>query len=62
MNFLYYLSLIFYQISIKVFYVAARISAIWNPKHKLWIDGRKNILQRIASTLLPGEKRIWIHC
>jgi 3-deoxy-D-manno-octulosonic-acid transferase len=40
-----------------------RIAALFNPKAKLWVAGRKNILQQIEQALSgKTEKRIWIHC
>jgi len=62
MIFLYYLSLFFYQITIYSFSFFVRISALWNSKHKLWLEGRKDLLQKITKSIKPEEKRIWIHC
>ena len=62
MIFVYYLSLFFYQITIYSFSFAVRISALWNSKHKLWVEGCLNIHERIREAIKPGEKRIWIHC
>jgi 3-deoxy-D-manno-octulosonic-acid transferase len=40
-----------------------RIAALFNPKAKLWVNGRKNILQQIEEAVSgKNEKRIWIHC
>jgi 3-deoxy-D-manno-octulosonic-acid transferase len=62
MTFLFYLSLFFYQIIIYFFSFFVRISALWNSKHKQWVDGRNGIFEKIQKTIQPGEKRIWIHC
>ncbi len=44
-----------------LFVLGIRISALWNPKSKQWIQGRKNWLSNINQ--LPGksEYRIWFH-
>lgn len=35
----------------------------WNPKAKLWLDGRKNIINRIRDLKLDkSDKVIWMHC
>lgn len=40
-----------------------RIAALFNPKARLWVHGRRNIFKKIAeATSGKGEKRIWIHC
>jgi 3-deoxy-D-manno-octulosonic-acid transferase len=62
MLFLFYISLFFYQFIIYSSSVVVRISALWNTKHKLWINGRKGIFNNIRNAIKPGEKRIWIHC
>lgn len=40
-----------------------RIAALFNPKARLWVNGRKNVLEQIAQDVSgKNEKRIWIHC
>lgn len=40
-----------------------RVAALFNPKAKLWVAGRKNSFGRIAQAVSgKQEKRIWIHC
>lgn len=43
-----------------------RVASLWNPKARLWIQGRKNIFTQIREKLhaigrRPGQ-RIWMHC
>ena len=52
---------IIYQIGIALYVLAIRITAIVNPKAKLWLSGRKNIFESIALSLGENEKRIWFH-
>jgi 3-deoxy-D-manno-octulosonic-acid transferase len=52
---------IIYQIGIALYVLAIRIAANFNPKAKLWLAGRENILESIALSLGENEKRIWFH-
>lgn len=39
------------------------MAALFNPKAKLWISGRKNILRRLQEDFAGNQaKVIWIHC
>jgi 3-deoxy-D-manno-octulosonic-acid transferase len=43
--------------------VGIGITSIWNNKAKLWIEGRKNIFDRLSSELeSQTSKIIWFHC
>ncbi len=51
-----------YNLFIYIYYLLIRTSALLvNNKAKLWLKGRENIFDRIAASLQPSEKRIWIH-
>jgi 3-deoxy-D-manno-octulosonic-acid transferase len=52
----------FYNTIIRL-YQAAIFSAslMGNEKAKLWIEGRKDIFNRLQSALKPNERRIWVH-
>lgn len=52
---LYNVAIAFYQFLI---HVAALVG---NNKARLWLKGRKNIFEVIASQVKQNEKRIWIH-
>jgi len=54
--------LLLYNIFLFVYQAAIRIAALFNPKAKKWIEGRRDILQKIKTTLPHNEKRIWFHC
>ena len=42
---------------------AIRIASLWNNKAKLWLNGRKNIFDRLRSELQSQDlKIIWVHC
>ncbi len=51
-----------YNIFIFLYTVAVNIAALFNAKAKLWVAGRKNIFEKINSSVKPGEELIWFHC
>ncbi len=40
---------------------AVGIAALRNPKARLWKEGRRGIFERLAKSITPGERIIWIH-
>lgn len=54
--------LFFYQISIRIYFIAIKIASFFNPKAKQWIDGRKNIFEQLKKTIHPNDKIYWFHC
>lgn len=55
MTFLYNISICLYIFLVKL------AAAFGNIKANQWNDGRKDILNRIKTSLKPGETRIWVH-
>jgi 3-deoxy-D-manno-octulosonic-acid transferase len=55
------LLLFLYNLFIALYGAAVRFASLWNQKARKWIDGRKNIFQRIAEELPPGKQVIWMH-
>jgi len=57
---------ILYNISIHVYKILITAASSLNPKAKLWLDGRKNIFEKLASSVsslrTPGSTLIWFHC
>jgi 3-deoxy-D-manno-octulosonic-acid transferase len=51
-----------YQISILGYSYLIRIASLFNPKAKLWVDGRKNIFKQIQSQVNPTDNIAWFHC
>ncbi|MDG2464051.1 MAG: glycosyltransferase N-terminal domain-containing protein [Crocinitomicaceae bacterium] len=49
-----------YQISIYLYYFAVRISSLFNPKAKAWIEGRKNLKWEKFDS--HYKKVVWFHC
>ena len=50
-----------YNIGIRIYGFLLHIAAIFNPKAKLFINGRKNIWQQIANKVNPNDNPIWFH-
>lgn len=52
----------FYNIGIRLYWLAARIISPWNRKAKLWIQGRKNWQESLKQAFNPADRVIWFHC
>lgn len=42
--------------------MALKLAANFNNKAKLWVDGRKNWEDKIASKISSSDKVLWVHC
>jgi 3-deoxy-D-manno-octulosonic-acid transferase len=54
--------LFLYNLGIRVYYFIIVIASIFNKKAKLWLRGRKGILEQISEKIVPGSDIIWFHC
>lgn len=54
--------LLIYNIIIRLYGVAAKVAAWWNPKARRWVSGRKQLFQRVESAM-KAETRpvVWMH-
>lgn len=52
----------FYHIFIWCYAFGIRIASLFNKKAKLWVEGRRHVLDRIKSTLNPEDEIVWFHC
>lgn len=51
-----------YLIGIQVYAFLLRIAALFNPKAKLWVEGRKNIFEKLEAAMQEiKEPVIWMH-
>ena len=50
-----------YHISILIYGLLIKVVALFNSKAKLFIDGRKNIFERIKAGVNTNERPIWFH-
>jgi 3-deoxy-D-manno-octulosonic-acid transferase len=54
--------LIFYDIFLLFYRLALQLAALWNPKARFWVEGRKNIFERLKSAVEKGQGPIvWMH-
>ena len=54
---------VLYRLGISAYFTAIRIAALFNSKARLFVDGRKGLLQIMSQTLAGDtRKRIWMHC
>jgi len=57
------MAIIFYNIFLLLYQAGINIASIWNNKAKLWVKGRKNVLERLAGKLVTIDPPIvWFHC
>ncbi len=45
-----------------VFRLGIRIAAIKNGKAKQWLEGRRNIFQKLGQSISQQDRIIWFHC
>lgn len=50
-----------YDLGIAVYGLLVRAIAPFHPKAKLWINGRRGLLNRIEQTIEKGHQHIWFH-
>lgn len=53
--------LFLYRIGLVVFGLLMQLAALWHPKAKRWVAGRKNLLERMAAEIQPSTQHIWFH-
>lgn len=53
----------FYTLFLSVYHLGIRLAAQWNPKARLWRDGRRGLFEKLEKQLAerPGPY-IWMHC
>ncbi len=50
-----------YNLGILGYYLLIKIVSIRNEKARKWIEGRKDIFNRLRETITPGERILWFH-
>ena len=53
---------VIYYIFVYIYIYVVKIASVFNPKAKLWVNGRKDILTKIKSTGISEKQIIWVHC
>ncbi len=51
-----------YRLFIHLYSLTIKTVSPFNPKAKLWIQGRRHLLERMKKVVVPGEEIIWVHC
>jgi len=57
-----FISLLLYNISIRLYGFAIFVASFFNTKAKLWVEGRRNQQLPQPTGAESGRKRIWVHC
>lgn len=50
-----------YDLSMRVYGAAIALAARRHEKARLWSEGRRNLLERMAQAVVPGERIVWVH-
>jgi 3-deoxy-D-manno-octulosonic-acid transferase len=50
-----------YTIGIQFYALIVKIFSLFNSKAAFFINGRRNLFERISQTIDPGQKHIWFH-
>ncbi len=53
---------ILYQIVIELYFLGVKIAATWNPKAKMFIDGRKLAWKKVQTFKSEDKDVYWFHC
>ena len=53
--------ILFYNLSIFFYSLIVRIVSLFNPKAKQWVQGRKDILKKIAEAVEGETNLVWFH-
>jgi len=56
------LFIILYNIFLGLFKAGTSVLSLFTEKAKKWVDGRKNIFERLERAIPKNEKIIWMHC
>ncbi len=50
-----------YNFGINSLIAGARLAARWNPKVQKWVEGRRDLMERLRKAIPKGERIIWFH-
>ncbi|MBS1604253.1 MAG: 3-deoxy-D-manno-octulosonic acid transferase [Bacteroidetes bacterium] len=60
------MSILFYHIFLWLYKIGIRLISPWNRKAQLWLEGRKDLFDRMKASLssspVTGGQTIWMHC
>ncbi len=52
----------FYNIFLGLFRALMPLAALFNPKARKWVQGRRDLLRRLELSIGDTEQLIWVHC
>src|SRR5688572_26245244 len=53
---------VLYNIIIKLYLLAIRLTALRNKKAQAWLDGRENLFDDLRNKIRGTDEVIWVHC
>lgn len=53
--------MIFYNIGIRLMSAGIKIASLWKPKARKWVEGRRNIFERMEAVATKGANYVWVH-
>ena len=56
------MSVILYNISLRIYRIGILVASFFNEKAKAWLQGRRNIFKRIKNEVKTNQKLVWFHC
>ena len=56
------MSVFFYNIFLLLFKGGTRLAYPFNAKARKWVDGRRDIFNRLREAIAPNDRIIWMHC
>jgi 3-deoxy-D-manno-octulosonic-acid transferase len=51
-----------YTVAVGAYHAAARVAALWKPKARAWVQGRRGLWQRLEAKRGALEGCLWMHC
>ncbi len=54
--------ILLYNISIRLYFGAIWLAALWNKKAREWVEGRRNLFSSLDSRIAATDRIIWMHC
>ncbi|MGH2553424.1 MAG: 3-deoxy-D-manno-octulosonic acid transferase [Chitinophagaceae bacterium] len=56
------MAVLLYNIFLFFFKAGTHVASFFNTKARKWVQGRKNIFEKMEQSIADNEKIIWIHC
>ncbi len=53
--------MLLYNLGMYLLTLVMRLTALWSPKSRKWVEGRKDIFERLDTVIKPQDKIFWVH-